>query len=75
MSELQCLECKKHPEDIREYRDALLDDGWEDCQIDDSDIQQFVIKNEGTYNPLTHKFWCTNCYTKLGMPLGKARPI
>lgn len=77
MTTLQCLECKRAPEDIQEYRDAVSDSGEEEHSddIQDEDVRHFVIHNEGTYNPATNVFWCTECYLNKGAPLGLARDI
>ena len=37
-----------------------------------SDVDTYVRENEGTYNPDTGYFYCTDCYIKIGMPLGTA---
>lgn len=63
--EVVCAECGKHPDQISEYVDVYEIEG---CQSPD----EYVIRNEGTFNRATGKFYCTVCYVKAGMPLGKA---
>lgn len=62
---MKCLECGREPKDILEYVEAALD---EKMTPDD-----YVRREEGTYNPILDVFWCTECYIQIGMPLGKAR--
>jgi len=59
-----CKICKRTPDEIQEY----IDVGKEDNMSPDD----FVISGEGTYNSDTGFFYCTECYCKIGMPLGKA---
>lgn len=64
-TELTCANCGKHPEDIPEYQ--MMAKG------EDLTPTEFVRQEEGTLNKATGLFWCTECYIKLGQPLGKAR--
>lgn len=56
--------CGQKPEEIIEYI----------VEADEEGItpEQFVVENEGTFNPVTGRFYCTNCYVKVGMPCGIA---
>lgn len=68
MTEVKCcLKCQRKPDEIQEYVDLAADDGVTP--------ERFVKTGEGTFDPRTGYFWCTDCYIKLGMPLGKARAI
>ena len=60
----QCKICGKEPKDIDEYC-ALAK---EDCMTPDN----WVSQEEGTFNFETGQFYCTECYVKIGMPLGTA---
>jgi len=51
--------CKRSPSQIEEYVRNM---------DDDPDPDRYVIENEGTYNPESGHFACTDCYIKLGMP-------
>ena len=62
--EIKCKVCDRKPHEIGEYVYCADDEGIEP--------EEFVKKEEGTYNPSTGKFYCTSCYVKIGMPLGKA---
>jgi hypothetical protein len=62
--DIRCKECGRAPEEIREYKEAAAD-----CEMTPT---EYVIKEEGTFNRQTGKFWCTKCYIKIGQPLGKA---
>lgn len=60
----KCKICQKEPHQIDEYNNLAEEIG---CTA-----EQAVISEEGTYNPKSKLFYCTNCYIKIGMPLGKA---
>lgn len=61
---VKCKECNKKPIEIQEYIDMAKEE--------EMGIEEYVIENEGTYNPDTKLFLCTDCYIKLEMPLGLA---
>jgi len=63
--EIRCLRCGEVPANIPEYYEAAKDEGVS--------AKEYVIENEGTFNADTGRFWCTDCYIALGMPLGAAR--
>lgn len=62
--EIRCKYCNKTPAEISEYIHAA-----KECKCTP---EEYVIQEEGTYNPMTGKFYCTECYVKLGCPSGKA---
>lgn len=62
--DLRCKGCGKAPNEINEYILAAEDE--------EITPELYVIREEGTYNRETGLFWCTRCYIKAGMPLGKA---
>jgi len=42
---------------------------WLDFYKDENQTREnYVIENEGTYNPYNGHFLCDECYTKAGMP-------
>ena len=59
-----CKCCGRRPEEITEYKEGAADMGMTPSV--------YVILEEGTYNKVTRKFYCTSCYIKAGMPMGKA---
>ena len=61
----RCKGCGKTPEQLQEYVDLARDGGYESPE-------QAVREQEGTFDPATGLFYCTDCYIKAGMPLGKA---
>ena len=63
-NEIKCKVCGKQPLEIKEYIQYGKEEGLTP--------EEFVIQNEGTYNRLTGKFYCTSCYIAIGMPLEKA---
>ena len=62
--EPRCIKCGRSPVEIPEYRDVAADDG-----VHPND---YVRSEEGTYNPASGHFFCTECYIEVGMPLGVA---
>lgn len=62
--EIMCKGCGKHPSEIQEYASA--------AQVEDITPDEYVAREEGTFNRSTGQFWCTRCYIKVGMPLGTA---
>jgi hypothetical protein len=61
---IQCKVCGKTPSEISEYIDRA-----EEEQMSPED---YVVQEEGTFNPVTGKFYWTSCYIKVGEPLGLA---
>lgn len=61
----RCAKCGKSPEEITEYVIASIEE--------DMTPSDYVKSEEGTYNPKNGHFYCTSCYVRLGMPLGKAK--
>jgi len=61
---MKCKGCGKQPHQISEYCDA--------AKIEMMLPDDFVAREEGTYNSSTKLFWCTGCYVKAGTPKGKA---
>ena len=60
---LRCVGCGKAPAELTEYVDAA-EDG--------ETPNEYVCREEGTYNPANGHFLCTSCYIKAGTPLGVA---
>ena len=56
-----CRGCGKKPEELPEYV-QMAERGEFASPV------MAVIQGEGTYNPRTGKFWCTDCYIKAGCP-------
>lgn len=55
--------CGRRPEEIPEYAEAeAVVDG---TYLSPSD---YVICQEGTFNPANGHFCCTECYVQIGMP-------
>lgn len=57
---MQCAKCGRTPSDIPEYRDA-----WKEYGASSADD---MAKDDGTYNPESDSFVCTECYIGIGMP-------
>lgn len=64
MSVCRCKLCRKTTDQISEYVDA--------GKLNSMTPEEYVKQEEGTYNKNTGLFYCTKCYVKAGMPLGKA---
>jgi hypothetical protein len=62
---MECKVCGRKPGDIEEYVDMAKENG-------EPITEGFMTREEGTYNPATKQFYCTECYIKIGMPLGTA---
>jgi hypothetical protein len=58
-----CFKCGRSPSEIPEYQ---CGDFWEEGEYDSP--EDFIIQNEGTYNPKNGHFACTECYIAIGMP-------
>lgn len=65
-NQIKCMGCGRKPGQIEEYVDATKSDNF----INTPD--EYVLSEEGTLNRNTGKFACTDCYTKMGMPIGVA---
>lgn len=61
----KCKVCGREASEINEYQEFIRTGQYET-------IEEVIKNEEGTYNPETDLFYCTNCYIKIGMPLGKA---
>lgn len=59
-SEPTCGACRRKPSQIAEYIDAA---GQEEMSE-----TMYVVHNEGTFNPKTNRFLCTEDYVRAGMP-------
>lgn len=55
-----CIGCGKTPSELEEY----IEIGKEEGMAPDD----YVRKEEGTYNPENGHFLCTPCYFRAGMP-------
>ena len=55
-----CFKCKKKASEIEEYIEAAKK---EDCTP-----EEYIIREEGTYNAGNNHFCCTLCYLDIGMP-------
>lgn len=58
-----CIGCAKWPEEIQEYIDAVQTDS-----LHNETPTEYVISEEGTYNPANGHFLCTACYILNGSP-------
>lgn len=61
-----CVCCGKRPEDIVEYREAADEEEYDSAT-------EYVVNEEGTFNDAQNIFCCTECYIKLGCPVGVAK--
>jgi len=66
---IRCASCHRVPSEIPEYVSLAEENGWEKMG-GAPDAEMAVRREEGTYNKDTGRFWCTECYVKLGQPLG-----
>lgn len=63
-TDVRCKLCNRAPDQISDCKYM--------ASVENISTVQWVKENEGTYNKKTGKFYCTTCYIKIGMPLGKA---
>ena len=61
---MKCKACGKAPNELSEYVSA--------AKVANITPEEYIRKEEGTYNRKTDLFFCTPCYVKVGMPLGQA---
>ena len=61
-----CVGCAKRPPEIEGYRIATM--MHPDDEPTDEEITQYVIAEEGTYNPTNGHFLCDPCYIRNGQP-------
>jgi hypothetical protein len=55
-----CVGCGKKPSELREYVDMAEEEGMTP--------DEYVRREEGTYNRENGHFLCTPCYVKAGQP-------
>lgn len=60
----RCIDCHRTPSEIKEYVELAADAG---LTPDD-----FVRRDEGTYNPTNGHFACSYCYIEMGSPVTPA---
>lgn len=60
-----CIGCGKHPGELSEY--------VHQSEVEGMTPDDFVRELEGTYNPETGRFACTECYIAMGMPTAPGR--
>lgn len=58
--ECRCNGCKKRPDELAEYIDEAKAMGLTP--------EQYVRREEGTFNTENGHFLCTSCYVKAGCP-------
>ncbi len=65
--EPRCRGCGRAPDQIGEYVIRCAEEeGYYKTPAD------LVRRDEGTYNRVTGRFWCSGCYVDQGTPLGTA---
>ena len=57
---LICVGCGKTPSELDEYTEL--------AKAEEMTPEQYVIEEEGTYNPTNGHFVCTECYIRIGCP-------
>ena len=60
VNHLRCGRCGKAPWQLTEYVDAAAVDGISP--------NEYVRDEEGTYDPASNRFLCTECYVAVGQP-------
>jgi hypothetical protein len=60
LPEPYCFRCGKKASELEEYSPAMTDSSLSPAD--------FVRYEEGTFNPETNRFACTECYIAIGTP-------
>lgn len=55
-----CIGCERTPEEI----------GYDEYLEEGETATEYVIREEGTLNPVNYHFACDACYMRMGMPVG-----
>ncbi len=55
-----CIGCNKTPNEIEEYIEMAIEE--------ETTPDEYVKREEGTYNRKNGHFACTSCYCNMGMP-------
>lgn len=63
MTSPKCFRCCKTPSELEEYASRFIEESGYFESVDD-----LVRRDEGTFNPATNTFACTECYIEIGMP-------
>lgn len=63
-----CIGCGKTPDQLLEYVEASSPEEYGGRGITPD---EYVRREEGTYNPANGHFACTSCYYKMGAPTTK----
>lgn len=61
---MKCTGCGKRPHELTEYYELAVSEGL-------AGPEEAVIREEGTYDPVTGNFCCTDCYIRIGMPTSR----
>lgn len=67
--------CKRYASEIDEWDPFIMMPEGPDEEPPSGPVtpemrEEYVMTEEGTYNPLNGHFTCTKCYIKIGMPSG-----
>lgn len=57
---MRCAKCNREPKDIPEYRDDYKEYG--------ASSPDAMAREDGTFNPDSNSFVCTECYVGIGCP-------
>lgn len=60
MSAITCFRCGKTAAEVGEYDDLVFAGEYRSADE--------AVRDDGTYNPVTGHFCCTECYIAIGMP-------
>lgn len=58
-TQVRCFKCDRSPEDFVEYKNY---------KRKDETNTEFVIREDGTYNPANGHYACDSCYITIGSP-------
>jgi hypothetical protein len=64
--------CGRRAADMDDY-DSFIAEGPEDLPVKPEQRIDYVLNEEGTYDPASGQFLCDSCYIKVGQPSGPGR--
>jgi hypothetical protein len=65
----KCGGCRRRPFQIPEYVEAATAELGSDPDPTPEEIDAWLRVSEGTFNPATNRYLCTECFLRAGMPV------
>lgn len=71
--EVTCAGCRRRPYQIPHFAEIASEVGGREL-LTPEDLDAWVRREEGTFNPETNRFLCDPCYIRAGTPSLHQRP-